>query len=70
MCWFHLKMNIKKHKNIIPQTKYISIMRAITALHIWTCPASYKLLLRFTFGSWKKGLNKFTNYCEKQWINS
>ena len=47
-------------------------MRAVTALYRCTCPASYKLLLKVTLGNWKNdpGLDKFTNYFEKQWITS
>ena len=67
MCWFHLRMNVKKKKNLIPADKYATIMKEINELHMSKCEASYKLLLRSTLGKWRKdsSLIAFHDYFKK-----
>ena len=71
MCWFHLKQNVKKHKSLIPSEElYLRVTKQINALHLASCPASYKLLLNSTLRSWRndKNLVHFCNYFERQWV--
>ena len=45
MCWFHLKVNIRKHKNLIPQDRYLTTLNEINVLDRATCESSYKFTL-------------------------
>ena len=72
MCWFHLKMNVRKHKNLIPNERYQNVLNDINALHNSKCQASYNLLLKMTLQKWLKNsqLLDFVNYFKKQWLDS
>ena len=32
-CWFHIKLNIRKHKNLIPDIRYRKVLDTIDAMH-------------------------------------
>jgi hypothetical protein len=48
MCWFYLKMNVRKHKNLIPAVKYRRILNGINALYNCDSKTAYNLLLKLT----------------------
>ena len=43
MCWFHLKQNVRKHKDKIPPEIFIQTMNEINNLHYCICAGSYKV---------------------------
>ena len=43
MCWFHLKLNIRKHKKKIPNQLYRKTMDDLNQLHGCACEGSYKV---------------------------
>ena len=43
MCWFHLKQNLRKHKQKIPAHLYNQTMDDVNSLHKATCSGSYKV---------------------------
>ena len=71
MCWFHLRMNIRKHKPLIGKAAYESVMQDISTLHNSTCETTFKLQLNSINSKWvKAGLVEFKEYFNKQWIKS
>lgn len=73
MCYFHVKLNIKKKKGkLIPSEEYSTIMKEITALHFTKSVEEYRSLLNTALERWwkKRDLRQFHNYFVKQWINS
>ncbi len=72
MCWFHVKLNVRKHKTLIPADKYVTVCTEINKLHSCICEASYKILLKMTLLKWSKDpqLVKFRHYFKKQWVVS
>jgi transposase-like protein len=71
MCWFHLRMNIRKHKPLIGKDAYESVMKDVSTLHNSTCEATFKLQLNSINSKWvREGLVEFKEYFNKQWIKS
>ena len=71
MCWMHLKMNVRKHKNLIPDALYKETLNQLNKLHMCQCEASFKILLKLTLAKWfKSDMTKFSDYFTKQWVNS
>ena len=70
-CWFHLKKNIKKHKNLIPKNLYEETMQDITRLHMSTNELDFKTQLKLVNDKWDSHeMNKFKKYFNKQWVDS
>ena len=44
MCWFHLKQNFRKNKNMIPPQLYTQTLNEINNLHYCLCAGSYKVI--------------------------
>ena len=52
MCWFHFKINIRKHKNLVSATKVLSDIYMFYIM----CDSekTYNLLLKLTLRRWTK----------------
>ena len=71
MCYFHVRMNIRKHKHLIQKEKYKQVMKEIQRLHYQRDEGSFRLLLQQILHTWENdGLEQFVAYFKKQWINS
>ena len=69
MCWFHLKLNIKKHKNLIPEEYYNDVLRDINLLHLSRSETKFNETLSKVSKRWDK-LKLDKTYFFKQWVNS
>ena len=70
MCWIHLKMNVHKHKNLIPRNLYHQTTIEINKLHRTKCLGTYSLLMKKTLSNWSKIIPDFHDYFKKQWVDS
>ena len=73
MCYFHLRMNIKKQKGKkLPVFYYESVMNDIGDLHNTLSQSQYDSELKIILSKWKESpeLNVFSDYFKKQWLNS
>ena len=71
MCYFHLKYNIRKRRNILGKY-YDKISNMISKLHFTANQLEFNLkILKYNM-IWieKFNLNSFSDYFMKQWVNS
>ena len=71
MCWFHVKLNISKHSNLLPAGKYTSVEAAINRLHSKSASeyaSEYESLKKQWFA--EEGMKPFIDYLDSQWISS
>ncbi len=54
MCWFHVKLNVRKHKAKIPSNLYRKTLSEINCLHYTNCVESYEVNYEFTINLIKK----------------
>ena len=53
MCWFHLKMNVKKHKHLIQEGNYNRTLNQIDVLHKSQCLYSYRVCKNVVLLFWQ-----------------
>ena len=71
MCWFHLKYNVKKHKSLIPDSLYDSVIKDINSLHYSTSEFNSNNTKKRISKRWENlGIIEFKNYFFKQWLDS
>ena len=70
MCWFHVMFNVRKHKNLIPDAMYDSIVDDIHNLHYSKDEFEFTTLKSRTLKKWRKNedLIDFASYFEEQWF--
>jgi hypothetical protein len=72
MCWFHLKLNVKKHEKLIPENMYDKVMRVINFMHTCECKEDFDVIVVKNVNKWlrMKSLGKFGKYFKSQWLDS
>jgi hypothetical protein len=68
MCWFHVMFNVRKHKHLIPDAMYDSIVDDIHNLHYTRDEFEFTTLKSRTLKKWKKNevLLDFAEYFDVQ----
>ena len=70
-CWFHVKLNVKKHKKLIPHELYETTMTDVTRLHRTNSKANFDNLVLELNEKWtNSNMVAFKDYFNKQWLNS
>ena len=69
MCWFHLKMNVRKHKHLITDEHYDEVLNDINALHFSLNESEFKSQWKEFKSKWNSKIKSFVTYFEKNWIN-
>ncbi len=72
MCWFHLKLNIRKHKNLIPEIMYRKVLATIDAMHNTKSQEEFDTLVNLHVPKWltMPHLENFGKYFQAQWLDS
>ena len=72
MFWFHVKLNIRKHKNLIPVNMYFKVIRTIDAMHNCRSYEQLDKIVSLNVEKWitMKTMKEFGLYFKTQWINS
>ena len=52
MCWFHVKLNVRKHKNLIPVTMHPKVLRTIDAMHNSKTKDEFDRLVKLNVDKW------------------
>jgi hypothetical protein len=60
MCWFHLKLNVKKHKKLIPENMYDKVMRVINSMHTCKCKEDFDVIVVKNVNKWLQ-MTSFTS---------
>ena len=70
MCWFHVMINVKKRKNLIPAASYHDVLDDIRSLHLSSSETQFDKKLKVVLKKWKKlEIDEFKDYFLKQWVN-
>jgi hypothetical protein len=71
MCWFHIMYNIKKHRSLIPEQLYESVVDNIRDMHYAQNEIEFRSLKTKILKNWRKNLLiiEFADYFEEQWLN-
>jgi hypothetical protein len=54
MCWFHVMFNIKKHRSLIPEELYKSVVDNINDMHCAKSEVEFRTLKTKILKNWRK----------------
>jgi hypothetical protein len=68
LCWFHVKLNVRKHKKLIPVNMYSKVMRVLDSMHNCKSMEQLNILIELNVNKWitMKTMRKFGKYFQSQ----